>query len=401
MKIFYFIILITLYSNFIHASDWHFSGNLKLLTSEYLYSAKDVATIDNHRLQPNHILSSRLMSSYQKKNFTFNLHYDLKAQYSKLNNPGFNTESESRQIFDFQQNYHKNNDMIYSHRIDRLEMSYIQESWIIKIGRQAISWGNGFLFNPLDLINPYSQTAIDKEYKTGDDMLYTQLLTDNGDDWQWVFVPRRNLTTGDLSAEESSLLIKYKTIKQAIDLDLLAARHYDESIVGFGLLKAVKESIWRLDASLTLLQDDSMAVMLVTNMDYSWVLMKKNMYGYLEYAYNSLGINSYQELDGSSIKNRLERSEVFTTGRHYLAAGLTIETSPLTNISSNLIFNLHDQSMLIPVSLTYSWKQNVNLILGGTFSLGEKNTEFGGYKSALGYYLSPGQNIYGQIFFYF
>ena len=64
-----------------------------------------------------------------------------------------------------------NNDQTLYHRLDRLSVTF-QPYWgTLQIGRQALTWGNGFLFNPMDLFNPFSPTQIDREYKPGDDMV--------------------------------------------------------------------------------------------------------------------------------------------------------------------------------------------------------------------------------------
>jgi len=78
-------------------------------------------------------------------------------------------------------------------RLDRLAVSYTSDKVVMKFGRQAISWGNGFIYTAMDIFNPFDPAAVDKEFKTGDDMLYGQYLRWNGDDLQGVMVFRRDL----------------------------------------------------------------------------------------------------------------------------------------------------------------------------------------------------------------
>jgi len=73
---------------------------------------------------------------------------------------------------------------------------------------QFISWGNGMVFTPVDIFNPFDPAAVDKEYKTGDDMLYGQYLFSNGNDLQGVAVVRRDLRTGGVEGDQSSLAFK-------------------------------------------------------------------------------------------------------------------------------------------------------------------------------------------------
>ena len=400
-----FILLITFpklnyAANWGSFENWQFAGNMKLQSSETLLSENDVATLNKRRLQHNHIGSSRLMSNYQNQGFTFDIHYDLKFQYSTMSKIESGA-AKSKQIIDLNSSLLEKDDYLISHRIDRLMVGYTQDQWVFRVGRQAISWGNGFLFNPMDLFNPFSQTTIDKDYKSGEDMIYLQWLFDSGNDWQWVFIPRKSSENNDIDFDVSSAAFKYKYFMDFAEMDFLAARHYDENILGIGIIKSIKESMWRLDATITRLQDESLALMLVTNVDYSWIWLDHNMYSYVEYFYNSMGKNSYQELLDSTVLDRVQRSEIFTVGSQYVATGLSIETSPLTSLSPSLILNLNDNSMLIPVNFTYSWKQNTTVTLGGNFVIGKRDTEFGGFQIPGGRYLSQGQSVYFQIANYF
>ena len=77
-------------------------------------------------------------------------------------------------------------------RLDRLSVGYTGERTVLRFGRQAVSWGNGLIYNPMDFFNPFNPAAVDTEYKLGEDMFYGQYLLDSGSDWQAVFVQRRD-----------------------------------------------------------------------------------------------------------------------------------------------------------------------------------------------------------------
>jgi len=44
-------------------------------------------------------------------------------------------------------------------QIDRATMSFTSDHYTIKAGRQALTWGNGKLFNPMDRFDPFSPQA--------------------------------------------------------------------------------------------------------------------------------------------------------------------------------------------------------------------------------------------------
>ena len=99
---------------------------------------------------------------------------------------------------------------------------------------------------------------------------------------------------------------------------------------------------------------------------------------------------------------RLARGELFTIGRHYLAGGVTVEMTPLLNITPNLFFNLGDDSGLFQLSALYDVSQSWQLLLAANLPFGADNTEFGGLDSGVDdLRLSSGPSLFAQLAFYF
>ncbi|MDJ0750749.1 MAG: hypothetical protein QNJ11_14785, partial [Woeseiaceae bacterium] len=90
------------------------------------------------------------------------------------------------------------------HRLDRFWVGYTSEKAVVRFGRQALSWGNGLAYAPMDLVNPFDPASIDTEYKVGDDMLYAQYLQDSGNDLQFAWVVRRDPLTGDVEQDQAA-----------------------------------------------------------------------------------------------------------------------------------------------------------------------------------------------------
>ena len=95
---------------------------------------------------------------------------------------------DERRLLDLTHIIDESDDRVVLQRLDRLYLGHTTDRTVFKIGRQAVSWGNGLIYNPVDFFNPFDPAAIDTEYKTGDDMLYAQYLLDSGDDLQAVWV---------------------------------------------------------------------------------------------------------------------------------------------------------------------------------------------------------------------
>lgn len=292
------------------------------------------------------------------------------------------------------------------HRLDRISFGYTGDKTVLRFGRQTITWGNGLIFSPMDIVNPFDPTAVDTEYKVGDDMLYGQYLRDNGHDLQAAFVFRRNVMSGDPDSDEGTAAIKYHGIFGESEYDLLIADHYAEATLGFGGNLGIGGSVIRGDVVFT----DAVSgtkVQVVANLSYSWVWGGKNVSGVVEYYFNEFGQKDGRyDLDSISqntdLLNRLARGETFTVGRNYLAGGLTIELSPLWNFTPNAFINMDDGSALFQFVSTNNLSQNVEFLGALNIPVGPSGSEFGGIESNMpGIYLSTDLSLFAQLAWYF
>lgn len=286
-------------------------------------------------------------------------------------------------------------------RLDRLSLGYSSGRVSVRAGRQAVSFGNGLVFQPLDFLNPFSPIAIDKEYKTGGDMLYGQWQFDGGDTTA-IVVPRRDPATHAITGHDSSYAGKLRWRVAGFDLDVLAARHYDENLVGVGVTHNLGGAVWRLDVECNDVPGDT-AWSLVTNFDYSWTLFGRNMYGFAEYFRNGLGAATeagYLTPD-PELAARLARGELFTLARDYAALGLQVELAPLVNVYANLVQNLNDASRIWQLRGVYDWRQNTQLMAGVNLPDGERGSEYGGIPALPGTFLAPGRSVYLRAAYYF
>jgi len=290
-------------------------------------------------------------------------------------------------------------------RLDRLSVGYTTDKVVVKFGRQAISWGNGLIYSAMDIFNPFDPAAVDKEYKTGDDMLYGQYLRDNGDDLQSVAVIRRNIATGDVEADVSSLAFKYHGMVGAGEYDALVSRHYGDTLVGVGGNRSIGGAVWQGDLVVTLAEDATVPS-LVTNLTYSWTWGGKNFSGVAEYFYNGFGqadgCYSLECLsENPELLNRIARGELFTLGRNYVALSAMIEIHPLFTLTPNLFTNVGDPSALFQVMFQIDPRENLVLLSSVNLPTGSDGTEFGGLSTEVpGLYLSTGPSIVLQLGWY-
>lgn len=312
---------------------------------------------------------------------------------------------DDNRLFDLTHVFHEDDDTVAAHRLDRIFVGYSSDNTVVRFGRQAISWGNGMIYTPMDFFNPFDPAAVDKEYKTGDDMLYGQQLFENGNDLQAVWVIRRD-ADGDVSSDVDSIAVKYHGFTGEKEYDLLLASHFDDTIIGIGGISNLGEAIWRGDLTYTI-TDTEEVVSLVTSLTYSWIGWGRNISCIAEYFYNGFGQSggNYSPADLASnpdLTERIIRGELFTLGRHYIALSALIEMTPLWLLTPNVFINADDGSFFAQVVSSYDFKQDWQLLIAAGIPVGSEGTEFGGIDSGIpGKYLSTDLNIFAQLAWYF
>lgn len=316
----------------------------------------------------------RLNLAADRKGWSFQGDYQLLGISSEF--LPFGLPNDDSRLFDLTRIITENSDSVLVHRLDRFWVGYAGEKLVVRAGRQALSWGNGLFFAPMDLVNPFDPTTIDTEYKTGDDMLYSQYLRANGDDVQGAIVFRRDLVTGDADSEQGTVALKYHGFAGEREYDVLVAEDRDELVVGFGVSGSLGGAVWRGDIVARDEPDDT-RVEAVANLSHSWVWRDRNVSGTAEYYF-----------DGDE--------------RHYLAGSMMIEVSPLWTVTPTLIANIDDPSGLLQLVTQYSLGDNATFLGSINVPMGADGTEFGGAEvPSTNRYLSYDVGVFAQLAWYF
>jgi hypothetical protein len=258
-------------------------------------------------------------------------------------------------------------------RVDRLYLEQNTDRFVIRVGRQSLSWGNGILFSVLDFFNPFSPAEIDRDYKPGEDMFFSQFKSETYD-VQVLALGRRD-EQDQVKSDESSFASKlhFSLAEYGTDIDFILAAHYGESYLGFGVSKSLESALIRADGLLV----DNRYLNILLNIDRSWTVLERNLYLFAEYFHNGFGQRS-GALTPELIQ-RLERGEVYTIGRDYLTIGGSVEVTPLLSLYSHALTNLGDKSGFFQFRFDLSLFDNTSLLIGANFPIGPNNTEFGGF----------------------
>jgi hypothetical protein len=294
------------------------------------------------------------------------------------------TLNDDRRLFNLTRTIKAGDDYVVYQRLDRLNLTYTPDWGTLCIGRQALTWGDGLIFNPMDLFNPFSPTTVLRDYKVGDDMAFLQLPVGRGG-LQLLYVPRRDPANGRVEEDQSSYAGKFHlTGAGSLEMNFMAARHYGDDVFGLGAVGVLGGAAWRADAVYTLLTSedaDHGFLQLTANLDYAWQWGGRNFYGFMEFYYDELGrTGGYaQALNDVPLRKRLERGELFTLGKTYLAGQVEIELHPLVHAYGTAIVNLSDPSGILEPRLSWDVTANIQLIAGAGLYWGAHGTEYGGF----------------------
>ena len=417
MRRFIFCVLALYVGTPAHALDWNFGGHAKYQYTYTDYRPDDLAATLADDPAANHDVDLRLKADGMHGAWDAMVHYELLARHGDaLIVPGAvplalvgaetttGLPDDRRRLFDLTDTVTDRTRTAAVHRFDRFAVGHSTPDRTIRFGRQAITWGNGLIFYPLDFINPFSPVAIDKEYKTGDDMLYAQWALAADGEVQTIVAPRRDVATHDIESDQSTYAAKLRLRRGGFDIDLVGARHVGDGVAGLGLVHSIGGAVWRLDVSYTDVEDEDGVFSFVTNLDYSWTVRGRNVYGYAEYFRNGFGEADRADYasPNAALTARIERGELYTLARDYGAFGAQIELHPLVNAYANLLWNLNDGSLFLQLRGVYDWQQNVQLMAGANLPYGERGDEYGGIPlAATGTFVAPGRSLFVRAAYYF
>jgi hypothetical protein len=294
------------------------------------------------------------------------------------------------------------------HRLDRLHLSFSPDWGRLRVGRQALTWGDGRIFNPMDLFDPFAPTAVQRDYKVGEDMAHLQLPLGAGEG-ELLYLPRRDPDSGELVEDQASYAAKLHLPIGGLEVDLMGARHYGDGVLGLGGSGYLGGALWRLNATYTQVTDGGGAddfIQAVANLDYAWIWGGRNVYGLLEVYYHQAGrTDDYgAALSDEVLVQRVARGELFTLGRYYLAGQLQVELHPLAQLHATGIVNPVDPSGLVQPQLLWDLAPDWQAIIGGQWHWGARGSEFGGYDIGgpdAERLVAPADQVYLWVSYYF
>lgn len=362
------------------------SGRVELTYHAAASPANSIAAAFGHANTNGLASNLRLRWQHRWGDVSAELHYQLSAETGsatslrKLLGAGAPPPPPGN-LFKLEQTITNTSDTVLTHKIDRLSFSYSSPSMVARIGRQALTWGAGTVFHPMDLVAPFSPDARDTEFKPGADMIYLQWLMKNGDDVEFIAVPRRGVPGGPVTMAASTFAMRYRTTVGDLSAEMILARDHGDTTAGLGLSGALGGAVWNIEVVPTRQANGLVRTSRLANISTALQLFGHTSLISAEYFHNGFGMDTAGlALDSltPALSDRLARGQVFNLGQDYLSLGLSMEITPLISASAGSIMNLNDQSSFTTAQLNWSLSDNANLIVGAQLPGGASGTEYGG-----------------------
>ena len=257
-------------------------------------------------------------------------------------------------------------DYLVTNRVDRL---YLQWQGFT-VGRDAVSFGVGRVWSPMDIFEPFAPTEIDKENKTGVDIVKYDFGLTGMSDVAFVFAPTQE--------GKSTSAVRLRGTFFGFTTSFLAAQIKDETNYGLSFDGPVLDAGFRGELNHAVLADGSTRDRYIIGSDY---MFNGDLYVVAEYYFNGFGSNDPLMYDWMSYLS----GNTLSLAENYLALGGSYDFWSLWNVNGYIISNLDDGSRLYWKEVQYSLSDNSSVHGGMMITSGSELSEYAVFKPM--YYL--------------
>jgi hypothetical protein len=257
----------------------------------------------------------------------------------------------------------------------------------ITVGRQPITFGKAYFWNPLDIFLPFDPRQFDREYKAGVDGLRFDIPLGSFTGFNLIGVAGRELDAsgsfiddGVLNASwyGSALLGRGFTTFQGWDLAIQGGKIYGGYQLGGGLVGEIGPIETRVEAAYFWAKDGSQPLPPPLKGDlvednFTAVLglghrFENTLTAEIEYFYNGAG--DPDDLDASFV--RFRTGSILQVSRNLTGFLVSYEFAPIIIGQFTALYSWDDPSGQIQPLITWSASDNTELVLGASINFGDR-----------------------------
>ena len=269
--------------------------------------------------------------------------------------------------------------------LDRFNLKAALAKADITVGRQPITFGKAYFWNPLDIFLPFDPRQFDRDYKPGVDGLRMDIPLGSFNGFNLVAVPGRELDssgkyvdhgTFNASWYGSALLGRTFTTLQGWDLAIQGGKVYGGYQLGGGLVGEIGPMETRLEAAYFWAQDsESLPSPLEGDLvedGFTGVIgfghrFENSLTFEIEHFYNGAGDSN--DLDGSFV--RFASGNILQMSRNVSGFLISYEFEPIITGQFTALYSWDDPSAQIQPIITWSPSSNTELIVGASINFGD------------------------------
>ena len=302
--------------------------------------------------------------------------------------PIFGTSGADRRYraLDATWDWHEGDNSVASLWLDRFNVKNALSWADITVGRQAITFGKAYFWNPLDIFLPFDPRQFDRDYKAGVDALRVDLQLGSFTGINLITVAGRELDSsgefiddGTLNASwyGSTVLGRVFTTLKGWDLALQGGKIYGGYQLGSGLVGEIGPIEARAEATYFWAQDSEplpapLAGDLVED-GFTAVVgfghrFDNTLTVEIEYFYNGAGESD--DLEESFV--RFRSGSTLQMSKHLTGLLVSYEFLPIITGQLTALYSWEDPSGPIQPILTWSPSDNTEVLVGASINFGDR-----------------------------
>lgn len=285
--------------------------------------------------------------------------------------------SKSRYFLPLQFDIADHEDYLSEARLDRFNLSFDLGNAEVTIGRQPVTWGEGYFWPALDLFSPFSPKQIDRDYKSGVDSVKINLPLGNLSELEVI-----GGILGSSLERDGSIGALLRWNLGNVDVGFMGGSFHRDNLGGVFLSADVRGTGVRGEITYTS-SGDSRDILL--NRENFWrgsFGITRQLTPFIsvtsELAFNGYGADGPDDYELWYLSDRMTRGDINGYGRCYWGTSFNHQLHPLLIGTFTSLVNFTDSSILLTPSVIWSISDNSDILAGGEFGIGEGLKETGG-----------------------
>ena len=291
--------------------------------------------------------------------------------------------------------------------VDRLNARFTLPDVDITIGRQAITFGKAWFFNPLDNYLPFDAGTVDRVYKAGVDALRVDIPLGNFSGINFIAVAGQRNDFPEMQYSDkgnfacdyygSSIIARYFTSINGWDYSVQGGKVYGGYQIGGGLIGEIGDYQIRSEGAYLFASDSK------PMFSFDGDLYENHLdfaVGIGRYYSNGLNVDVEYFHNGAAIADdifasltRLLKGANSHLSRDLVGVNVTCAFHPLINGQMACIYSIDDSSFSLQPNLAYSVNDETDFRIGISMNFGKKpmekseitipRSEFGSYPNII------------------